>query len=1774
VFTLTGYDKFKLIHEGARNDVYTAIRVNDQKTVIVKTLHSNNPEPNEIAIVCHEYEITKDLDLPGVINTYALIEEKNLYALIQEDIQGVSLSGFVKQNPINDLSIFFKIAFQMVASIRDIHRNRIVHKDIKPDNFIIDPKTCVVKLTDFNFATKLLHEFQEVVPPERLEGTLAYMAPEQTGRMNMNIDYRSDFYALGATYYELLTGQLPFQFQDPLEVVHAHLATEPPDASKINNAIPKSLAKLIQKLMAKDPSRRYESTIGIQFDLERCAKSENNPFPLGLGDVHDHLNLSQKLYGRQDEAKVLLETYERISHGGNEALMVCGYSGVGKTMLINEVHKPMVKDKGYFISGKFDQLERNTPYTAIMQAFNQLARLILSEPEERFQKIKENIIEALGRNAKIIINLAPDIELITGPQPELQEFTPQEMQNLLIMVFKLFLRAITKNEHPLVVFIDDLQWVDSGTLKLLEYLLTDDELTHVLLIGAYRDNEVDEHHPLKLFFKEMNKQVKKIQFLPLNPLKPTDYLSLFRDSFNRDEEIIKPFAELVYKRTEGNPFFCKQVIKTIYKDQLLYFDYNQHQWDWDLEKISSLKITDNVIDLMLNKIEQLPLETQALLKYPACIGNRFTIEILMLVTGQSADSISKALWPALQEEMIITLHLGYKQMDAMSHQNLSVLLSKEITYQFIHDRVQQAMYQSISPNERGRIHLSIARIIKEKEPEAYKNERLFEVADHYNQAHGLLEEKEISEVIKLNYQAGLKAQNANAYQPMLNYLRSGIVLTTDNDWKKNYELIFLLNYTYAFGLYIAGFAEKSIEFTENLLKHAQNGYDTATLYRVLSLNQQVKGNMILTLELGLKALRALGINISNKPSMLSVWAKYLQVKIAFRKYKPDTLERELKPLVDKQINLVFIILTDLYSSIISVPGNIYLYAPLEAMHLILRYGWPSSAAAWITLYSIASLTLSKNVDNTFDLWDIAKRFHERGEDKYSSGPLSIFGYVFFLNHLRYPFNSVYSYCLRGIEDARESNNIYLGAMNRAIYMSSVVCESKSIIDSRQINEDVINFSRKNNLSEYTESYTRGIRQLDEEAGTIPPCASLWEIYAPAFFQNNEIWDQTSALMEMARGFFLRESFESACECHFKWFSEERRMRYVVYTFSYKTFDALSISKCIPKLPYFKRLSYHIRFNRLYRDLKWASKECPHNYLHQYLLLEGTLHKFKKNYIKALQCFDQAVKNALKSNSFLWVGISNELAGELLMEQGLSKSAIEYIRESHYYYNRYGIGLKVKKIEEKYPEAFSHRGDLIDKRSASQPTVSTSSTSSELDFASIIKASQSISGEILLENLFKKMLHITIENAGAQKAIFVEQQNKQWQVTALLMHENETEQFQILNIPLNKFEDIAIIVVNSCFRAKEPVIIDNPIEDSRFASDPYIAKNMPKSILCLPIIHQDKLIGLIYLENNLTSGAFTADRITVLSTLSAQIAISLQNARHIDHTESLYKSAERFIPKRFLQLLDREHMEDVQLGDSVKREVSAMFADIRGFTTLAESLTPELTALFLNTYMQYMEPIIREHNGFINQFLGDGILALFPEDPSDSVDAAVSMIQELSRFNEDVVSKGFTPISVGIGINTGEAMIFALGVKERMDASVVSDAINTASRVEGLNKFYETQLLISESVYQRIKHPEKYLIRMVDKVLLKGKNVGTSIYEVCAPSEKGDIEDERHYFAIYRDAFAAYVNGDFAKAEEAFRKFLVHKPGDAVAEMLLERCVNFQHSGAPEGWDGTFKMLEK
>src|SRR4028119_804671 len=881
---ISGYHLVEQLYCGSRTLVYRAIRETDQLPVVIKLLNRDYPSFSELLQFRNQYTIAKNLRLPGVVEAYTLEFYRNSYVLVMEDFGGISLRDYAQERSLTLVEIL-AIAIQITDILNALYRHRVIHKDIKPANVLIHPETKEVKLIDFSIASLLPRETQEIQNPNVLEGTLAYISPEQTGRMNRGIDYRTDFYSLGATFYELLAGKLPFECDDPMELVHCHIAKQPPAIN--SKEIPQVVSDIVMKLMAKNAEQRYQSAWGLKHDLERCLQQcqetgNIETFELGTRDVCDRFLIPEKLYGRETEVSSLLSAFERVSAGSAEMMLVAGFSGIGKTAVVNEVHKPIVGARGYFIKGKYDQFQRNLPFSAFVQAFRDLMGQLLSESDAEIEQWKIKMLAALGDSGQVIVEVIPELERIIGEQPPALELTGSAAQNRFNRLFENFIQVFTTKEHPLVIFLDDLQWADSASLKLIQLLTSDRDRRYLFLIGAYRDNEVSPLHPLMLTLSEIQKTGATVNTITLERLDCWDLNYLMADTLACSTELAMPLTEIVYQKTKGNPFFSTQFLKSLHEDSLIAFNFKARHWQCDIAQVRTLALTDDVVEFMALQLRKFPASTQKVLKLAACIGNQFDLATLTIVNEKSQSETSTTLWKALQEGLILPFSEVYKFYQEGGN-SLSVTSCEEdgdyllvnnqslVKYKFLHDRVQQAAYSLIPEDQKRSTHLKIGQLLLRDTSAAEREERIFEIINHLNIGTKLINDRaQRQEFAQLNLVAGRKAKTATAYATAVECFSNGIDLLATDCWDSQYPLTLNLFDEAVEVAFLSGDFEQMEQRTQIVLQQARTCLDTVKVYTVRIQSCIAQNNLPLAQQHALTILKQLGVEFPDNSSLEQV----------------------------------------------------------------------------------------------------------------------------------------------------------------------------------------------------------------------------------------------------------------------------------------------------------------------------------------------------------------------------------------------------------------------------------------------------------------------------------------------------------------------------------------------------------------------------------------------------------------------------------------------------------------------------------------------------------------------------------------------------------------------------------------------------------------------------------------------------------------------------------------------------------------------------------------
>ncbi|HWW14489.1 MAG TPA: serine/threonine-protein kinase PknK, partial [Candidatus Dormibacteraeota bacterium] len=836
-------------------------RLHDNASPVLAVVPAaDQPSPQVLRRLEHEYSLAAKLDPAWAAKPLALTRHEGRTFLLLRDPGGEILDRILEREQGQPLNVtrFLLVAIGLAAALGQVHRHGLLHKDIKPANVLVDDAGNVW-LTGFGIASQLPRERQSPVPPEIISGTLAYMAPEQTGRMNRSIDARSDLYSLGVTFYQMLTGALPFAAADPLEWVHCQIACQPiPPVHRV--AIPEPLSAITMKLLAKSAEERYQTAFGLEADLRGClAKWESHgridPFPLGAHDSSDRLLIPEKLYGREREIDTLLAAFDRVvAEGTPELVLISGYSGVGKSSVVNELHKALVQPRGLFAGGKFDQYKRDIPYATLTQAFQTLVRQILVKSEAEVEQWRRTLLEAVGPNGQLVVGLIPELELIIGKQRSVPELPLRDAQNRFQMAFRRFLCAFARPEHPLALFLDDLQWLDAATLDLIEHLVTHAEVRHLLLVGAYRDNEVSPSDPLLRTLEAIRKAGVRVREIVLAPLGLDDVAALISDPLRCAPDHAWPLAQLVQEKTGGNPFFAIQFLTALVEEGLLEFDPVTGAWQWDMNRIRAKSCTDNVVDLISGNLRRLSAPTQEALIHLACLGNVAEVATLALVHGETQQAMHAGLWEAVRAGLIFP---------------------QEGTYKFLHDRIQQAAYSLLPEEHRAGTHLRIGRVLLASMTADQLAEHLFDVANQFNRGAVLLvDRKEGAEVATINLRAGRKAKASAAYASAGTYFSAGMALLDERDWDNQYELTFRLGLEGAECQFLTANFDAAENLIGELLQRAVSKVDQAVVYRLKVQLHEMKGEYSQAVASGLICLKLFGIDIPAHPTQEQVQAEY------------------------------------------------------------------------------------------------------------------------------------------------------------------------------------------------------------------------------------------------------------------------------------------------------------------------------------------------------------------------------------------------------------------------------------------------------------------------------------------------------------------------------------------------------------------------------------------------------------------------------------------------------------------------------------------------------------------------------------------------------------------------------------------------------------------------------------------------------------------------------------------------------------------------------------
>jgi len=1907
-----GYQIVEELYNGEKSIVYRAKKEN--QSVIIKILQNEYPDTEELNAFRQEYELLKKVKHPTLVNAIGFEKYKNGFAIVFEDIGGMALSIYLENKKKFSLSEILSIAIKVTQAIREIHLAKIVHRDIKPHNIVLNAETGILNVIDLGSGSLLSRQNSFIPMHISIEGTLTYISPEQTGRMNRTVDYRTDFYSLGVTLYQLLTGVPPFSYSDPMELVHAHISKipiPPRDRGFLQSILQANiyqvtnpLSDIVMKLLQKNPEDRYQNVEGLLYDLEWCLTRIQTPvdsfqqpvetrlipsLQVGANDNSPIFQIPEKLYGRNKEVTKIMKAFTKVLAGNKELLLISGKSGIGKTILINEINKPIVESKGYFISGKYDQFKRSTPYRAIVHSLQGLVEQILSQSNESVLKWKIEILNAVEGNAQILIDVIPELENLIGTQNPVLPLGAEESENRFKMVFKNFIKVFCKQEHPIAIFLDDLQWADTPSIKLIQEILLDSDINYILFLFSFRDNEISPLDRFSSMLDTLKKENFPLQEITLNPFSTFDIRQLVADTLYADKTEVEELAEILFEKTKGNPFFVIELFKSLYEKNLITFSNNL--WNWDCNQIrEEVAISNNVIDLMVDKIKELTPSNITILKIAACIGYSFWMKALIQVCDkQELDTIA--------------------ELTDLSNKGYFIIQEKKV--KFIHDKIREATYTLILEEEKAKTHYAIGNAYLKLYKNTDLEENVFTIINQLNQGFVCIKTKiEKERLIHLNHLAGKKALDASAYEEAYKFFQIAIDLLPKNSWKSKYKLTLELYTKLVQCKYLCThFAEADLLY-KYIYKNVKSNTDKIPIIHIQLRQKTSESKPLEAFQIGFAILEELGLKMPNLSKPETVETMFMETMTEFKALLADRSIAslfDLPEMKDPNMLQAIEIISSLGDIAIALKPEMLGLTSILGVNLSLKYGNTTVSPISFVMWGVITNLVFRDYQIGYELGQLSLRLNQ---NKFSSD--LIFGKVFAfygwnINHWMHHTKHDIEIAKKGYDIAMANGDLvyagYFVVMPVAVsfyigeHLQSVINYANigiAFAEKYQISF-VMSFVLPNlfislALAGKTESLTSFKTDLYDEQTYLTKYEHVGQSLAyfylrkyQLFYIANEYQNCLDILADLEIYFPAIPQHIAFNEFHF--------------------YTALVILALKLDLSEDEKLFYENKFTVSYDYIKLWAGLCEDNFLHQLLLIEAEKARVEGRDSEAMQLYEKSIQSAHKYEYTNNAAIANELAASFYSSKGLEKVAAVYIKEAQYLFGLLGAKAKVQQLEEKYPQLKRHATHIgiLDNPANAIYSRTTTTQSNFLDINTVVKASQAISGEIQLGKLLEKMMKILLENAGAERGFFILKENDGWYIEA--EGSNKSEVITVLqNEIMTRESGLSVAIVNYVIRANTIVLLDDATKKGMFVHDNYIKEKSPKSILCYPVINQGNIVGVVYLENNLTKDAFTPDRVEILKVLSSQIAVSIENSllfanlsekeeefrtlvnnvnvgvyrntggakgrfvkvnpalvkilgydsmedlmtksiadlymnpedrqkfisfleasggvcenyelnlkkkdgtpifaavsANIKHSEEgivqwidgvIYDITEekkakeylqklnytyhKFVPKQFIEFLGKKDITEIQLGDQISKEMSVLFTDIRSFTTLSEAMTSEENFKFINSYLKRVAPQIIKNNGFIDKYIGDAIMALFPYQAKNAVDAAIQMLEELYIYNQHRKSRNYKPISIGVGINTGNLTLGIVGDKDRMEGTVISDTVNLASRIEGLTKMYGASILISEITFQKLEDFSHYAFRIVDTVKVKGKNQFVTVIEILNGNSQKIIDLKLSTKRDFEFGIALYQEKDFSEAVKCFRKVLVKDPKDKAAELYLKRSEYHEIHGISPDWEGIETLESK
>ena len=1706
-----GFKVHKRLHKNDKHEILLATRQVDGMEMTLKITRPGVLDFMDLSKLSHEYTILKELDHQGVLKVHALLTGRKSVCLCQEYIEGESLKMRIFRKALT-LKEFFDISIQIVDILIYIHDQGIIHKDLNTTNILITSQN-KVKLIDFGICTNIQTAENENLNVGLIEGTLVYISPEQTGRTSFAITNSTDLYSLGIILYEMLTGKPPFDSVDPLEVIHFHLTRTPLMLHKVVPGLPEGIAKVVYELLEKNPDDRYQSALGLKNDLVKLSEliykdQDTNSFIPKLYDKAGRFKKVQRLYGREEEIAKLVKCFDELTEKKSRLVLVSGYSGVGKSVVVKQLQHPVLENQGVFITGKFDQFKRNSPYSGFIEAFDEMIKTILADKEEKVMYWQKKLLQVLGVNASLVVEVIPGLEMIIGKQPQAPKLPPAEQEFRFRMVLLDFIYTFAEPGSPLVIFLDDLQWADLPSLSLLERIMTNPRNGRILIVGAYRDNEVSELHPLTLTINGLKKENIDISTIHLKELDLRTTTRIVADSFNLSFDHADELGRHVFAKTKGNPFFINRFLQSMFENGYIVPD-ESGSWKWDKEELESLAYTDNVIDLMTKEMLTLSSQTREIIKRGAVLGNTFNLHILSQVMGESPSATYQLLTPALKLGYLIPTDKYYRSLSLLQ-QDLSISDNgselKYSSFRFLHDRVQQAAYFLIEEKDRDQVHLHTGRILLKNLPPNKLHESIFDIVTHFIDSHHLIaDDAEKSKVIHLFLTAGLKAKDSTSYDVAVAYLTNAKSLLSADSWEKDYDTTFKVYSELGECEYLNNNHEKAEELFEIILKYAKTNLEKLNIYYIHSSLYLKIGNNSRAYQIGKKAMLLYNIRFPENPMEIKLQAGYEMAKYLFlfsTKYRNVEELYHSKECNDPEIKAINRFLIDISTSAYQENQFLMMIVIFRIIRFYLKHGFTDASSWGFAGFSTITYSGLGLYERGKGLWALTRKLHQRTQSSLVSRKLN-YTVNAFNKHWEKPLDEHLDEIVKNVTDCISHGDPIFAGFGISLYIWKKSATGMPLEEVLKETKDYMDYLKHNNIGAGYHLAIVRYQNIKALAGKTFSLGS-WE---DGYFNEK---DHLQVLISIGNKTSLASFYQAKLSLYYffeqfdlglAWsdkgdvYQENQLGHFSISEWCF--FQNLIISSQYKEVPRNEQKRYLRIFKKNLKWFKMWAKGCPHNFEQQLLILLAEEKTLEGRLGSAIRLYEQAIQKSSLCGFLQYEAIANERAASYLSASGMQKQSEGYLKEAWELYYRWNAFGKCQHMLDKYPRELKEITRIYGSGSSKiSPDVTSRSTTESLDLSSVMKASQKLSAQLKLSDLLLHLMEIIIENAGAQRGLlllerggklYIESEGKSGPEQSKLTH----------SIPLEESTNLPISLIQYCWRSQEIVVLNNASKDHRFSKDPYIIDQHLLSVVCLPITNQGKNLGILYLENKLIEGVFYDKRLEILHMLSGQIGISLDNALLYENMESKVKERTIELEKQkeeaesqrheafqqklvadkqrkisddlLLNILPAEVAEELKAKGTSEAKlydnVTVLFSDFIDFTKISETLTPNELVSELHHCFEAFDHIIEKYGLEKIKTIGDAYLAVsgLPHSNKDHACTAINAAIAIVQWVRDPANK--CRFDIRVGLNSGPVVAGIVGVKKYV-YDIWGDTVNTAARME--QNSGSGKINISGSTYEEIR----------------------------------------------------------------------------------------------------------